>query len=107
MPGGAGAAIHHPSIYLDDAHGDGLPHVPDGEPAEGRELGEGLDTHGLGGDQLHDGGVSGLDEFGSVLGRLAGTPVDLLQDLGELACDVRGVAVQHRRVAVGNLGKFR
>ena len=77
--GGAEAALHNPAIYLDDTDGDGLPHVPDGEPAEGRELGEGLDTHVLGGDQLHDGGVSGLDE--RALGGLAGTPVDLLKDL--------------------------
>jgi hypothetical protein len=34
-------------------------------------------------------------------------PVHLLQDLGELAGDVRGVAVQHRGVAVGNLGRER
>ena len=54
-------------------------------PAEGRELGEGLHAHGLGGEQLDDGGVAGLDELGGVLGGLAGTPVHLLQDLGELA----------------------
>ena len=35
-----------------------------------------------------------------VLGGLAGTPVHLLQDLKELASDVRGVTVQHGGVAV-------
>merc|ERR1740123_1634979 len=54
-------------------------------------------------DQLDDGGVAGLDELGSVLGGLAGTPVHLLQDLGELAGNVRGVPIEHRRVAVGHL----
>merc|ERR1711894_749394 len=88
---------------LDDTDGDGLPHVPDGEPSEGRELSEGLNAHGLAGEQLHDGGVSGLDELGSILSGLSSTSVNLLQDLGELAGNVRGVAIEHRRVAVGDL----
>merc|ERR1740123_372942 len=54
-------------------------------------------------DQLDDGGVARLDELGSVLGGLSGTPVHLLQDLGELAGNVRGVAIEHRRVSVGHL----
>ena len=91
------------NIYLDNTDSDSLPHVPDGKPAEGRELGEGLDTHGLGGDQLHNGGVSGLDELGRVLSGLTGTSVFLLKDLGELAGEVHGVAVQHRGVVVGHL----
>ena len=69
---------------LDDTHGDGLPHVTDSEPSEGRVVGEGLDTHGLAGSQQHDGGVTGLDELGVVLGGLAGTAVNLLLDLSEL-----------------------
>ena len=56
---------------LDDADGDGLPHVPDGEAAEGRELGKGLDAHGLAGLEADDGGVAGLDELGVLLGGLA------------------------------------
>merc|ERR1719348_2613689 len=88
---------------LDHTDGDGLPHVPDGEPSKGRELGEGLDAHGLAGEQLDDSGVTRLDELRGVLGRLAGTPVHLLQDLCELACNVGGVAIKHWRVAVGNL----
>ena len=69
---------------LDDTHGDGLPHVTDGEPSEGRVVGEGLDTHGLAGGQQHDGGVTGLDELGVVLGGLTGTAVNLLLDLSKL-----------------------
>merc|ERR1711910_203418 len=74
---------------LDDTDGDGLPHVPDSEPSKGRELGEGLDAHGLAWDQLDDGGITRLDELGSVLGGLSGSPGNLLQDLGELAGNVR------------------
>merc|ERR1719325_377362 len=75
---------------LDDTDSNSLPHVPDGEPSEGRVVGEGLHAHGLAGEQLHDGSVSGLDELGRVLSGLAGTPVNLLKDLGELAGNVGG-----------------
>ena len=51
-----------------------------------------------------DGSVSGLDELGCILSGLTGTTVNLLQDLGELAGDVSGVAIQHGRVSVGYLG---
>merc|ERR1719150_416555 len=88
---------------LDDTDSNSLPHVPDGEPSKRRVVGEGLHAHGLAGEQLHDGSVSRLDELGRVLGRLAGTPVNLLKDLGELAGNVGGVAVEHWRVAVGHL----
>ena len=93
--------------HLDDSDSNGLPHVPDGEPSKGRELGEGLDAHGLAGEQLDNGGVSRLDELGGVLGGLASTPVNLLHDLGELASNVSGVAVEHWGVAVGHLGDAR
>merc|ERR1712200_245982 len=88
---------------LDDTDSNSLPHVPDGEPSKGRVVGEGLHAHGLAGEQLHDGSVSGLDELGRILSGLAGTPVNLLKDLGELAGNVGGVAVEHWRVAVGHL----
>merc|ERR1712062_316087 len=88
---------------LDDTDSNSLPHVPDGEPSKGRVVGEGLHAHGLAGEQLHDGSVSRLDEIGRVLSGLAGTPVNLLKDLGELASNVGGVAVEHWRVAVGHL----
>merc|ERR1711923_99260 len=88
---------------LDDAHGHGLPHVTDSEPSERREVSEGLDTHGLAGSEQHDGGVTGLDELGVVLGGLAGTAVNLLLDLSELAGNVRSVAVEDGAVAVADL----
>ena len=89
--------------HLDDTDSNGLPHVPDGEPSKGRELGERLDAHGLAWEQLDNGSISGLDELGGVLGGLASTPVNLLHDLGELASNMGGVAVEHWGVAVGHL----
>ena len=56
---------------LDDADGDRLPHVSHGEAAERGEVGEGLHAHGLGGDQLHDAGITGLDELGVGLSGLS------------------------------------
>merc|ERR1719400_1488365 len=88
---------------LDDTDSNSLPHVPNGEPSKGRVVREGLHAHGLAGEQLHDGSVSGLDELGRILSGLAGTPVNLLKDLGELAGNVGGVAVEHWGVAVGHL----
>ena len=79
---------------LDDTDSDGLTHVTDGETTQGRVVGESLNTHGLGGNHLDDGRVAGLDELGVVLNRLTGTAVDLLEDLGELASNVGGVAVE-------------
>lgn len=101
---------------LDDTDSNGLPHVADGKTAKRGVLGERLHAHGLLGKHLHDGGITfklldtikgcfrtGLDGLGEVLKLLARTTVDLLLDLVELASDVGGVAVEHRRVAVGNL----
>jgi hypothetical protein len=68
--------------------------IPDGETTERRVVSEGLNTHGLGGNHLDDGGVTRLDELGGGLNGLAGTAVDLLNKLGELAGDVGSVAVE-------------
>ena len=80
---------------LDDTNSDGLPHVTDSETSQRREVGEGLNAHGLRGDELHNGGITGLDGFGVGLGGLTGTPVNLLLDLLELASDVSSVAIQY------------
>jgi len=84
---------------FDDADGDSLLHVTDGEAAEGLVLLEGFHTHLLGGDELDDAGVSALDELGVGLEALARSAIKLLLDLLELAGDVGGMAIQHRRVA--------
>lgn len=68
--------------------------IPDGETTERRVVSEGLNTHGLGGNHLDDGGVTRLDELGGGLNGLAGTAVNLLNKLGELAGDVGSVAVE-------------
>ena len=88
---------------LDDTDGDGLAHVTDGEAAQGRVVGESLNAHGLGGNQLDDGRVTRLDELGGVLNRLAGTAVNLLEDLGELARNVGSVAIEDGGVASTDL----
>lgn len=79
---------------LDDTNSDGLTHVTDGETTQRGVVGESLNAHGLGGNHLDDGGVTGLDELGGVLNRLSGTAVNLLEELGELASNVGGVAVK-------------
>jgi len=91
---------------LDDADGDGLAHVTDGETAERRILSESLNAHGLGGDHLDDGGITRLEELRVVLNSLAGTAVDLLDELGELASNVGGVAVKDRGVASADLARM-
>ena len=80
-----------------------LTHVSDRETAERRVVSESLDTHGLGWDHLDDGSVPGLDKLGGVFDRLSGATVDLLEDLGELAGNVGGVAVEDWSVAGTNL----
>jgi len=84
---------------LDNTNGDGLPHITDSEPSKGRVLLVRLDTHGLGGDKLDDGGVTRLQELGAGLHDLSGSSVDLLDELTELAGNVGGVAVEDGRVS--------
>lgn len=79
---------------LDDTDSNGLTHVTDSETTERRVVSESLNAHGLGGNHLDDGGVTGLDELGRVLNRLSGTAVNLLEELRELASNVGGVAVE-------------
>ena len=59
---------------FDDTDGNGLSHVTDSKTSQGGELAEGLHAHGLGGDELNNGGIAGLDELGVSLGGLTGTP---------------------------------
>jgi len=88
---------------LDDTDGDGLPHVTDGETAKRRVLSESLNTHRLGRNHLDDGSVTRLDELRAGLDGLAGTAVDLLEELRELASNVGSVAVENGRVTGTNL----
>lgn len=61
------------STHLDDTDSDSLPHVSDSESSKGRIVGVGLDTEGFLGNELDDGGVSGLDELGRCFHDLPGT----------------------------------
>ena len=79
---------------LDDTDSDGLTHVTDGKTTKRRIVGECLNAHGLAGNHLDDGSITRLDELGVVLHRLAGTTIDLLEELGELAGNVGSVAIQ-------------
>uniref|UniRef100_A0A3Q2XR09 Uncharacterized protein n=1 Tax=Hippocampus comes TaxID=109280 RepID=A0A3Q2XR09_HIPCM len=72
---------------------------------KGRVSREGLHHHGLLGDHLDDGSISGLDKLGVVLKLLAGTTVDLFNELLELAGDVSCVAVQHGGIALVDLAR--
>lgn len=90
---------------LDDTDSDGLTHVTDGESAQRRVVGESLNTHGLGGNHLDDGGVTRLDELGGGLSGLSGTSVNLLLDLGELARNVGSVAIENGGVTSTDLAR--
>jgi len=80
---------------LDDTDSHGLTHVTDGETSKRRVVGEGLNAHGLGGNHLHDGSVTRLDELGGSLNRLARATINLLKELRELAGNVGSVAVKN------------
>lgn len=80
-----------------------MTHVTDGETAQRGVLSESLNTHGLGGNHLDDGGITGLDELGRVLNGLTGTAINLLQKLRELAGNVGSVAVQNGSVTSTDL----
>jgi len=88
---------------LDDTDGNGLTHITDSETTQRRILRELLDDHGLGGDELDHGGITRLDAGGVLLESLAGTTIDLGEDLGELAGDVSSVAIQNGCIAVVDL----
>jgi hypothetical protein len=100
---GGGSGHFLSSDALDDTDGNSLPHVTDSETSKRGEFREGLHAHGLGWDQLDDGGVARLDGLGVGLGGLTGTTIDLLLDLVKLAGNVSGVAIQDGRVAVADL----
>lgn len=82
-----------------------MTHVTYSKATQRREVGEGLDAEGLGWNQSDHGGIAGLDEFGVLLGGLAGTTIAFLLDLGELASDVGSVAIQNGGVAVADLAR--
>ena len=91
------------SHRLDDTDSDGLTHVTDGETTKRWVVSESLNAHGLAGNHLHDGSITGFDEFRVVLNGLAGTAINLLEELRELAGDVGSVAIQDWSVSSTDL----
>jgi len=85
---------------LDDADGNRLPHVTDGEPAERRVGGEWFHGHGLGRSHLDDGGITVLDGLGEGLQLFAGTTIASLEDFLKFASNVGGVAIHDGCVTV-------
>jgi hypothetical protein len=62
-----------------------------------------LNTHGLGGNHLDNSGISALYKLGVVLDGFTGTTINLLENLGELARNVGGMAIEDWGVAGTNL----
>ena len=80
---------------LDDADGNRLPHVTDGETTKRGVLVVRLHAHRLARDKLGNASIARLDELRARLDRLTRPAVDLLDKLSELAGNVRGVAIEH------------
>lgn len=80
-----------------------LSHVTNGETSKRRVVSEGLNTHRLGWNHLHDGSITRLDELRGSLNGLSGTTINLFQDLRELASNVGSVAVKNWSVTSTNL----
>jgi len=90
---------------FDDTNGNGLSHVANGETSQRWIVGERLHAHGLGWHHLNDSGISRFDEFRVVFDGFSGTAVDLLKDLGELAGDVGGMAIEDWGVTSTDLAR--
>ena len=88
---------------FDNTDSNRLSHVTDGEATKWRVLSERLNTHGLRGDELDDGGITGLDELGRCLDRFTRSTINFLQELRELARNMCGVAIEYRGVAGADL----
>jgi hypothetical protein len=80
---------------LDNADGNSLSHVTDGETTKGRIFIVALNAHGLRRSELDDGGITGLDELGVRLHYLTRSAIDLLNQLAELAGNVCSVAIKN------------
>ena len=82
-----------------------MTHVTDSEATKRREVREGLDAEGLGGNQSDHSSVTRLDELGVLFGGFAGTTIAFLLDLGELAGNVGRVAIENGGVTVRDLAR--
>jgi hypothetical protein len=80
-----------------------LTHVTDGETTERRVFSEGLDAHGLRGDEVDHGGVSRLDVLRGLFEFFSRTTIHLGNNFVELAGNVGSMAIQDRGITVLNL----
>jgi len=84
---------------LDDTDGNRLTHVTDCKAPEWSVLGEWLDAHRFLRHHLHDARVARFEVGRVVLDLLAATTIDLLEQVTELAGNVRRVTVEDWGVA--------
>lgn len=98
----SGRAIHLLNL-LDDTDSNGLTHITDGEATKGCVLSEFLHAKGLLRNHLNEGGVTALDELGSLLHGLVGTTINLSLKLTELAGNVGSVAIDDGGVTGADL----
>jgi len=75
------------------AYSDRALHISQGESSERRDVCKWLDAQRLGGDDIHNGGITLLDEFGVFFDDFSRSAIQLCQDFGELASNVRRVTV--------------
>ncbi len=88
---------------LNDANGNSLPHITDGETAERWVLSVRLYAHWLARDELDDTGITRLDVLRGHFNGLTRSAIDLLKKLSEFTSDVGCMAVKDRCVAGTNL----
>jgi hypothetical protein len=79
---------------LDDTDSNRLSHVTDGESSKWWVFVVGLNAHWLAGNELDNGSITHLDKLGACFHGLARTTINLLDELGKLASNVGGVAIQ-------------
>ena len=90
---------------LDDSDGNGLLHVTDSKTSQWWVIGKGFHAHGFGWNHVDHSSISRFDKFGVVFQFFARTTVTFLFDFLELAGNVSGVAIQHRRISVLDLSR--
>lgn len=88
---------------LDDTDSDRLSHVTDSETTKRRVDVILLNTHRLAGDKLGNASIARLDELRIRLDDLTRSAVNLLDELGELAGDVSGMAIEDGSVTSADL----
>ena len=88
--------------YMSDIIRDSR-NLPNSETSKRWVVSESLNTHWLGWNKLDDSGVTRLDELRSILNGFTRATINLLKKLGELACNVGGVAIKHGCVSSADL----